>query len=231
MFKIRYTKVCLDAAEGVVPRDERGKRLIGIAVFESYVLEHILGRAHPITPILWFGPVMAYGIYVGLTRGPYGAWGTAGLFVVGWLVWTLCEYLLHRYLFHMKAETREERFRVFMMHGYHHEFPSDPTRLVAPIMMSWPLGIVLFTLWYVALGPVHGPVAMAGMSAGYVAYDWVHYYTHHFHPKGGVGKWLRSYHMLHHHDGDTRFGVSSPLWDFVFGTYKPLRKAARPDAV
>jgi sterol desaturase/sphingolipid hydroxylase (fatty acid hydroxylase superfamily) len=30
---------------------------------------------------------------------------------------------------------------------------------------------------------------------------------------------MKRYHMIHHHTGvDARYGVSSPLWDWVFGT-------------
>ncbi len=59
-----------------------------------------------------------------------------------------------------------------------------------------------------------------GLKAGYVAYDWTHYYTHHAKPKTALGKFLRRYHMRHHFENENRFyGISSPLWDLVFGTF------------
>ena len=67
--------------------------------------------------------------------------------------------------------------------------------------------------------------AASGTVTGYIAYDWIHYYTHHFSPKNRVGRWLKRYHLLHHfdeHHGTKRFGVSNPLWDLVFGTYRPV---------
>ena len=127
--------------------------------------------------------------------------------------------------FHLShgCETPPERLRAFLLHGYHHEFPDDPMRLVAPPLMSWPIGVAIALILYALIGPPSWLPMFAGMSAGYLAYDWIHYYTHHFHPRRGIGKWLRSYHMLHHfQDRESRFGVSSPLWDLVFGTYKPV---------
>jgi sterol desaturase/sphingolipid hydroxylase (fatty acid hydroxylase superfamily) len=145
------------------------------------------------------------------------------LFLCGWLVWSLLEYCLHRFIFHFEARTPEERLRGFLAHGYHHEFPDDATRLVAPPLMSWPIGLISGLILHAILGPGRWLSAFAGMATGYIAYDWIHYYTHHFRPKRGIGKWLRSYHMLHHFDDrGTRFGVSSPLWDLVFKTYRPL---------
>lgn len=112
------------------------------------------------------------------------------------------------------------------MHGYHHEFANDRLRLVAPPVMSWPVGAILAGLFYLAFGRFWWP-AVAGMMTGYVAYDWIHYYSHHARPTTAVGKWIRHYHLRHHYeDHNSRFGVSSPLWDFVFGTYRPLKKVA-----
>jgi sterol desaturase/sphingolipid hydroxylase (fatty acid hydroxylase superfamily) len=235
---LRYTQECLDAAQGKWPASggqhgedaPRKNRPKYIRVFENDFIEKVFARAHPLTPIVWFGPFIAYGIYTGVVRA--GAAATVGLFVGGWLIWTFIEYLLHRFLFHMRAETPEERFRAFMVHGYHHEFPNDKLRLVAPPLMSWPIAAVVLVVYHYLLGGLMW-AAFAGTATGYVAYDWIHYYTHHFKPSNPIGKWLKSYHLLHHfdeRDGHGRYGVSSPIWDFVFGTYVPLKKKPREQA-
>ena len=223
-----YTRECLEAAEGRVSKLPDGTRPKGIRVFKSGVLE-VLGIAHPITPLLWWGPFVGYGVYVGLTR--LGAVASAAYLVGGLFVWTFLEYLLHRFVFHMPAHDQRSRFRRFMFHWYHHEFPNDRMRLLAPPLMSWSVAPVVWILWRLALGADAAWPAFAGTALGYLAYDYIHYYTHHFKPGNPIGRWLRSYHLLHHHDDDQecRFGVSSPLWDLVFGTYKPIKsaKAAR----
>ena len=239
---LRYTDDCLNAAQGRWPASGQGgwgdlasnpaapkrpDRPKSIRVFENGFIEKVFAQAHPLTPIIWFGPIIAWGIYGGATR--LGVLATLGLFVGGWLIWTLLEYVLHRFLFHIGASNEEERFRAFMMHGYHHEFPNDKMRLVAPPLMSWPLAIPVFFIYYFAFGLTTGTALFAGTATGYIAYDWIHYYTHHFRPTTRMGKWIKSYHLLHHFDelhGTKRFGVSSPLWDFVFRTYAPVRKRA-----
>jgi sterol desaturase/sphingolipid hydroxylase (fatty acid hydroxylase superfamily) len=236
-----YTKDCLDAAQGEWPAsggfyeesspgERRRDRPKSIDVFQNRFIEHVFARAHPITPIIWFGPFIAYGLYTGVVRAGVG-W-TALMFLGGWLAWTLMEYGLHRFLFHMGAHTPEQKFRSFMVHGYHHEFPVDRMRLVAPPLMSWPLAVVVGFGYRALFGDLWW-VVFAGTCSGYVAYDWIHYYTHHFKPSNPIGKWLKSYHLLHHFDenhGRRRYGVSSPLWDFVFGTYLPLKKKPSPAA-
>jgi dihydroceramide fatty acyl 2-hydroxylase len=229
----RYTQDCLNAAQGKWPgsgimwdddKSPQKDRPKSIRVFENNFIEKVFARAHPLTPILWFGPFIGYGLYDGVRRG--GVLPTAGMFLVGWLIWTLMEYLLHRFVFHMGAETEEQKFRSFMVHGYHHEFPNDKLRLVAPPLMSWPIAVPTLLLFHFAFGGWMW-AAFAGTATGYVAYDWIHYYTHHFRPRNPIGKWLKQYHLLHHfddHHGRKRYGVSSPLWDFVFATYRPVKK-------
>src|SRR5439155_299264 len=59
----------------------------------------------------------------------------------------------------------------------------------------------------------------AGLVFGYVCYDMLHYATHHFPMKRGLWLWLKQYHLRHHYkDDDAGFGISSPLWDYIFGT-------------
>ncbi len=141
------------------------------------------------------------------------------------LFFTFFEYGLHRVVFHglIRLAERDARFRftAFMAHGYHHEFPNDGARLVMPPLISWPLALIFAGIYRLLLGPANWVPLLAGTMTGYIAYDWVHYYTHHFHPTTRLGKWLRAYHLRHHfQDHNAFFGISTPLWDLVFGTYR-----------
>ena len=229
---IGYTQECLDAAQGLWPASgdheghSRRERPRTIRVFKNGLLE-LTSKAHPVTPIVWFGPVIAYGLYTG-GRGPFGVLGTFELFCAGLLAWTLLEYGMHRLFFHgliRNAHTPGRKFQAFMAHGYHHEFPDDPMRLVMPPMISWPLALAVGGLYRWALGPLAFMPALAGTMVGYISYDWIHYYTHHARPRTALGKWLRRYHMRHHFEsGDSFYGISSPLWDVVFGTFRGNRQ-------
>jgi sterol desaturase/sphingolipid hydroxylase (fatty acid hydroxylase superfamily) len=58
----------------------------------------------------------------------------------------------------------------------------------------------------------------------------VHYATHHFTMKRGVWLWLKKYHLRHHYqDDEIGYGVSSPLWDYVFRTRPPTRTSDMSD--
>ena len=66
---------------------------------------------------------------------------------------------------------------------------------------------------------VEETLPLSGGLLGYLAYDLTHYATHHFPMRSGYAKYIKRYHMQHHYkDPDTRFGVSSPVWDWVFHT-------------
>ncbi len=72
---------------------------------------------------------------------------------------------------------------------------------------------------YLVFGERYAPGLAVGFFAGYVVYDMLHYYLHHFTPHGRVGRALRERHMRHHFQDDTRgFGISAPYWDEVFRT-------------
>ena len=229
---LELTDECLDAAEGNLP-EQRGssdraktKRPIRINVFKNRFLETYLAQAHPVTPGIWFGPFVVWGLYDGIRRG-LGLWQTLALFGLGVLITTFIEYVVHRWLFHMAPKTRAQRVQHFLLHGYHHEFPNDAYRLVLPPIGVWPLAVVVGFIWYAVFGSVWLQV-FAGTAFGYIGYDWIHYYTHHFNPKRGAGRWLKRYHMLHHFDSPNhRYGITSPLWDVVFGTYLPLKTMVR----
>jgi len=107
----------------------------------------------------------------------------------------------------------------FLLHGVHHDYPSDKDRLVMPLGASIPLGILFYALYYFTIGPVFGEPMYAGMTLGYLAYDGTHYAVHHFKQRTRLGRYVRRHHMMHHHaDNSGGFGVSSPLWDVIFRT-------------
>lgn len=227
---LQLTQECLDAAEGKLPptpvdaEGRKGKRPMRLQVFENRFIEKWFAQAHPITPGLWFGPLVVYGLYAGFTRLGFV---TLPLYVAGALLISLVEYCLHRWVFHFTAHNQKERLRLFLLHGYHHDFPNDPMRLVLPPIAIWPVAAAFLITYHFVFGAYFWPM-VAGSATGYIAYDWVHYYTHHFMPKTRAGKFIKRYHMLHHHDSpDQRYGITSPLWDLVFGTYLPTNKMAR----
>ena len=188
-----------------------------IRMFESNFME-FFSHVHPAIPVILYGPIIALMLYLAFVQKGLSLLTVLGFFVIGVLTWTLLEYVIHRYVFHYKPKTRVGKLLHFIMHGVHHDYPNDATRLVMPPIISVPLAVAFYVVFILTLGRF-APAALAGFGFGYVCYDTIHYATHHFAMKRGVWRWLKHYHLRHHYQDDhAGYGVSSPLWDYVFGT-------------
>src|SRR5882757_6302842 len=188
-----------------------------VPMFQSRFME-FFSHVHPATPLVLYRTVIAYYLYQALLQRGLSVPFVLGLFVFGILIWTLLEYVIHRYVFHYEPKSRWGKFLHFMLHGVHHDYPNDASRLVMPPAVSIPLAVIFYGLFVFLFGRF-APAVFAGLLAGYLFYDTLHYATHHFAMKRGVWLWLKKYHMRHHYQDDhVGFGVTSPLWDHVFGT-------------
>jgi dihydroceramide fatty acyl 2-hydroxylase len=187
---------------------------------------NFFSRVHPAIPAIVFVPVVVAMEWLGADRG-YGALQLAGLTLGGIGIWTLTEYWLHRLLFHWEPDNSFGRRMHFIIHGVHHDHPNDRMRLVMPPAVSIPLATLFFLGFSALFGTPAAYPLFAGLIIGYLAYDYMHYHQHHHTPRTALGKRLRAAHMRHHFQ-DHRFGygVSSPLWDFVFRTMPRSRKAS-----
>ena len=186
-------------------------------LFKSDLME-FFSHVHPATPLVIYLPVVAYMLYLALGPNRLSILAVVALFLLGMLIWTLLEYVIHRWVFHYEPTTRVGKKLHFIVHGVHHDYPSDARRLVMPPSVSIPLAFLFLGFFLETLGR-SGPAVSAGFAFGYVCYDGIHFAIHHFPMKQGIGLWLKQYHLRHHfHDDHAGYGVSSPLWDYVFGT-------------
>jgi len=145
------------------------------------------------------------------------------LFCCGCLSWAIIEYILHRFVFHMYTTTTFwNQFHLFA-HGIHHLTPNDSSRLTFPPMFSFVIASIIYqvTNFIRHETGIHG--FLAGLAFGFMLYDAIHFYFHH-----GDAPWLpgflkkmKSAHLNHHYKDDTtNFGVTSQLFDYVFGTVR-----------
>jgi sterol desaturase/sphingolipid hydroxylase (fatty acid hydroxylase superfamily) len=193
-------------------------------MFESDFLERF-SRIHPATPFVAWIPVATIFLARSALRRDLSAVAIVSTFLAGVFAWTAAEYILHRYVFHWTNETTWGKRIHFLLHGVHHDYPSDKDRLVMPLLTSIPLAVLFYSLFVGGLGRAIGEPAFAGFVVGYLFYDGTHFYVHHFVPTGRWGKFLRRHHLTHHFaDHDGGFGVSTPLWDLVFRTMPSKRK-------
>jgi 4-hydroxysphinganine ceramide fatty acyl 2-hydroxylase len=188
-----------------------------VRMFKSDLMESF-SHVHPITPLVLYLPVISYMLYAAFWRNSLSVLTVGSLFLFGVLIWTLLEYIIHRCFFHYEPKRRWGKQLHFIVHGVHHDYPQDATRLVMPPSLSIPLAIVFWVLFAVIFRRFAPPIS-AGFGFGYVCYDSIHYAIHHFAMKRGVWLWLKQYHLRHHYNDDhAGYGVSSPLWDYVFRT-------------
>ncbi|MBE7219823.1 MAG: sterol desaturase family protein [Caulobacteraceae bacterium] len=191
-------------------------------LFDNALLDK-LSRVHWSVPLWVYVPVIAA---LGAVSFQRLAPATAAAFVVlGYAIWTLIEYFGHRYLFHWEFPGAFGRRLHFLIHGVHHDHPNDPLRLVMPILLSGPIMLIAWAVATLLFGATLRWPTLTGFVVGYLAYDMVHYYTHHAAPTTKLGLTLRRLHLMHHfRDHDKGFGVSAPYWDVVFGTAERRRR-------
>ncbi len=196
-----------------------------IRLFRSDLLEFFT-HVHPAVVLLVWVPVVAGFLAVSIAGAPEGRLPlhVPLAFATGLFLWTLTEYTLHRFLFHFTPHSPGQERVSFLFHGVHHAQPMVKSRLVMPPALSIPLGFFFFglfglvTRFGLGVPEWHYPL-FAGLIAGYIVYDMLHYSTHHFRLRNPYLLYLRRNHMQHHATcPDRRFGVTSNLWDRVFGT-------------
>jgi dihydroceramide fatty acyl 2-hydroxylase len=176
-------------------------------------------HVHPATPAVLFLPVVAYALYQAIGPHQSSVVAALGWVLVGYLSWTLFEYWFHRLFFHLEVRGPRSERVYFFIHGVHHDWPWDRTRLVMPPSVSISIGVLAYFLHRAVFGAQQMWAPLAGFVLGYVIYDSVHWYVHAGKPTTALGKWLRREHLVHHFkESGSRFGVSCPWWDKVFRT-------------
>ncbi|MFI5196959.1 MAG: sterol desaturase family protein [Chitinophagales bacterium] len=174
-------------------------------------------KTHPVVVYCMYFPVIILMLYYGNVYRGLSAGYEAILFFSGILFWTLFEYLMHRFLFHMVVESERGKKIVYIMHGVHHEFPRDKERLFMPPVPSLITACIIFFIMHLIMG-WKALSFFPGFLFGYIAYGSMHYAIHAFTPPGFLKALWRNHHLHHYKNPDKGFGVSSVLWDIVFST-------------
>lgn len=191
-------------------------------LFKSDFLE-ALTKAHPL--VIWgmYIPILSYILYLAHTRFGYSGGTIIGIFFTGIFFWTLFEYVAHRFLFHWVPKTPRAVKFVYTLHGNHHHYPRDRQRLFMPPLPSLIIAGVLFSFMYLVM-KTYAFMFFPGFLIGYLLYGSMHYAIHAWNPPFKWMKALWRNHHLHHYKNEHQgFGVSSTLWDHVFGTLFDLK--------
>jgi sterol desaturase/sphingolipid hydroxylase (fatty acid hydroxylase superfamily) len=192
-------------------------------IFRNQYLE-MLTKTHPL--VIWgmYLPVILLLLYYSYTKLTITFSYIILVFSAGILSWTLFEYLMHRYVFHYVAHSPRAQRIVYIIHANHHEYPRDRERLFMPPAPSFIIASVIFTLQYLLLGS-NVFMFFPGFLLGYLMYGTMHYAIHAWNPPFRWMKPLwRNHHLHHYKEQEKGFGVSTTIWDRIFGTMFDLKK-------
>lgn len=153
--------------------------------------------------------------------------------VLGMLAYALSEYLIHRFLFHMK--TPESPFLLKMikrLHYDHHVDPKDLKLLFLPLWFSLPNFAISSVIFYLITTNFQLTAAfILGLIAYFLYYEWTHYVAHRpIQPMSRVGDNIKKAHLWHHYKNENYwFGVTHMTVDRTLGTYKNHREVERSE--
>ncbi|MBX2933038.1 MAG: sterol desaturase family protein [Ferruginibacter sp.] len=197
-------------------------------IFKNKYLEY-LTKTHPL--VIWgmYIPILGFIMYYGNAHFGMSPLKISLIFLAGVFFWTFFEYMIHRFVFHFVTESKMATRIVYVIHGNHHEYPRDKQRLFMPPVPSIIIASVIFSVLYFIgylFGVSHYVFAFfPGFIIGYLIYGSMHYAIHAWNPPF---KWMkplwRNHHLHHYKKTELGFGVSSTLWDHVFGTMFDLDK-------
>ncbi|KAG0005025.1 fatty acid alpha-hydroxylase [Entomortierella chlamydospora] len=189
-------------------------------IFGSPYLEVFTKTPWFVIPIFW-SPVIAYFFHMSIETGLTPD-QSATFFLAGTFGWTLAEYVIHRFLFHLDDLLPESTFSLvahFLLHGIHHYLPMDRLRLVMPPALAVALAIPINKIIHTLLPTPQAYAFMSGLIFGYVLYDLTHYYLHHARVFKVHFREMKTYHLAHHYKNyEGGYGITSKIWDRVFNT-------------
>jgi sterol desaturase/sphingolipid hydroxylase (fatty acid hydroxylase superfamily) len=181
----------------------------------------------------WFGYVANVSLVVWLVSHAFSGGRAllpplpfAAFAAVGLLSWTLTEFLLHRYVYHLWPSFLTEG------HALHHKNPR------ALIGVPWYLTTIAIVLAYellaIPLRPSSTGVVMGFNWLGYILYCVAHHGSHHWAFKNRWLKKMKRHHLLHHAHPEYNWGFTTPLWDRLFRTHydraRETREPSGPDS-
>ncbi len=192
-----------------------------VQLFQNQYLE-LLTKSHPL--VIWglYLPIII-GLLFYSSKIHYTTRTITLIFLGGVFFWTFFEYIMHRFIFHMASESKRAKKFMYLLHGNHHHYPRDRDRLFMPPVPSILISSIIFLAMY-GLMETNTFMFFPGFMFGYLLYGSMHYAIHAWTPPFKWMKPLWRNHHLHHYKNDQHgYGVSSTLWDHIFGTMFDLK--------
>lgn len=153
--------------------------------------------------------------------------------VLGMVSYAATEYIIHRYLFHMKPPKNPFLLKmVKRLHYDHHVIPNELHLLFLPVWYSFPLiGVAAALAFWITASWVLTISFTAGVSGYLLFYEWTHYVAHRpIQPLTPWGRWMKKMHLWHHFKNEHYwYGVTNPVFDIILQTYKDEKGVEKSD--
>jgi sterol desaturase/sphingolipid hydroxylase (fatty acid hydroxylase superfamily) len=132
------------------------------------------------------------------------------LCVLGIVGGSLIEYLVHRFILHG-----------IMWHGTHERHHTHPDEYV--VFPVYALPLFFFCVFWIVPYSI-----FAGFLIWFIWFVVWHHFLHH--RNLDRRPWIKRYaawHNRHHQGMRANYGISTPMWDLIFGSYVPARIGAQ----
>lgn len=191
-----------------------------MAITHRRLLSWFTSRS-PLYVFLKILPLFAFLIYIMFTLYA-GQWRIMILsFIFGWVTWSLMEYIIHRWVYHVPIKNPKLSWVIDAFHLHHHKDLSDHEVLNAGFLLVYPLFIIISTLTYFMVRDAAIASAYVfGILVYYFLYEMVHYFIHYRIYSRGYMAFIQKYHLYHHFKRwNKNYGNTTSFWDRVLGTY------------
>jgi len=201
-----------------MPAHLKPQKEISGRLYENPFMDRITRTPIWVPQIMWL-TISAVFFWISITKTDIFPFQIIILGMAGFITWTLTEYVVHRFLYHTETESDLLYDIQYKGHGFHHLYPKDPERLAMPPLPGLVLSSFFLGLFYLMMD-TYALAFFPGFMLGYNCYITMHYFQHVVKsPKYKPWKALWRHHKAHHYsDPYAAFGVSTRLWDWVFGT-------------
>lgn len=188
-----------------------------VRLFRSDFLESLTHSNSVIILTIWYPVAFAF-LFNGFRSAQ-----SMGTFAVGILIglfsWSIIEYFAHRVLYHFPVKSPLLRQYMYMYHGVHHREPFASSRVTMPVLPA----ALFFVVAYLGLNFViperYFSSIFGAYILGYALYESLHFAIHRLDLDLPFIRYMRRHHMAHHLGGpQQKFGLTTPIWDYVFGT-------------
>ncbi|WP_025026266.1 sterol desaturase family protein [Caldalkalibacillus mannanilyticus] len=172
-------------------------------------------------------------IGLGIVLPSLDQWQLWGFLASGMIAYSLSEYLIHRFLFHMKPPKNPTLLKMIKrLHYDHHVKPDDLHLLFLPLWYSAPIILISALAVYFFTGNFLFTISFVTGIIGFLLfYEWKHYIAHRpITPLTPWGRWMKKVHMLHHYKNENYwYGVTHPLYDVLLGTFEDEKNVEKSE--